>query len=188
VGEIMQRLSIMTVALALALGTATFAGSASGPPALQSVASVDLSRFMGRWYQIARLPNRFQKGCTGSYTDFSLREDGKMNIVNSCRNEKDGSLRQTKGRVWVEDPASSGRLKVSFFWPFRSDCWIIGLGKQYEYSIVASPSRKYLWISSRTATMNDDLYAEIMKDVESQGFEVKNVLKEIPGNRGVAEP
>jgi apolipoprotein D and lipocalin family protein len=75
-----------------------------------------------------------------------------------------------------------------FFWPFRSDCWIIGLGKHYEYSVVASPSRKYLWISSRTATMSDDLYADIMKDVESQGFEVKNVLKEIPGSRGVAEP
>jgi apolipoprotein D and lipocalin family protein len=181
----MQLLSIMTVVTVFTIGSATcVAAKASVPTPVQSVAMVDQSRFMGRWYQIARLPNRFQKGCSESYTDFSPRDDGQIDIINSCRNEKDGSLRKTKGEAWVADPANNGRLKVSFLWPLRSDYWIIGLGQEYQYSIVASPNRKYLWILSRTAAMNDDLYASIMMDVERQGFATKNILKEISGNRG----
>ena len=179
-----QLLRIMAAIAALIFGIVTFtAAGASGPPPVQSVTMVDQSRWMGRWYQIARLPNRFQKGCTGSYTDFSLRDDGQINVINSCRNEKDGSLRQEKGRAWVIEPNTNARIKVSFFWPFRSEYWVIGLGKEYEYTVVASPNRKYLWILSRTADMNDDLYGDIMKEVERQGFDIKKVLKEIPGNR-----
>jgi apolipoprotein D and lipocalin family protein len=184
----MQLLGIMTVVTALSFGSPTLtAAEDSGQTPVQSVAQVDQSHFMGRWYQIARLPNRFQKGCAGHYTDFSLRDDGHINVVNSCRNDKDGSLRQAKGQAWVADPANSGRLKVSFFWPFRSDYWIIGLGNQYQYSIIASPDRKFLWILSRTATMSDDLYASIVKDVEHQGFAVGSIIKEVSTNRGPAE-
>ena len=92
-------------------------------------------------------------------------------------------MRQEKGRAWVIEPNTNARIKVSFFWPFRSEYWVIGLGKEYEYTVVASPNRKYLWILSRTADMNDDLYGDIMKEVERQGFDIKKVLKEIPGNR-----
>jgi len=180
----MQLLRITTVIAAIIFGTVTFpAAEPSAQPPIQSVAMVDQSRWMGRWYQIARLPNRFQKGCTGAYTDFSLRDDGQINVINSCRNEKDGRLRQEKGHAWVIDPASNARIKVSFFWPFRSEYWVIGLGKEYEYTVVASPNRKYLWIMSRTPTMSDDLYADILKDAERQGFDTKNVIKEIPGSR-----
>jgi apolipoprotein D and lipocalin family protein len=180
----MQLLRIMAAIAALTFGTVTFAANgSSGPPPVQSVARVDPSRYMGRWYEIARLPNMFQNGCTGSYTDYSLREDGQINVINSCRNEKDGKLRQAKGRAWVVDPVSNARLKVSFFWPFRSDYWIIGLGMEYEYSVVASSNRKYLWILSRTPTMREDLYADIMKEVKQQGFDIKNVLRDTQGNR-----
>ena len=92
-------------------------------------------------------------------------------------------MRQEKGHAWVIDTTSNARIKVSFFWPFRSEFWVIGLGKEYEYTVVASPNRKYLWIMSRTPSMSDELYADIMKDVEQQGFDTKNVIKEIPGNR-----
>jgi apolipoprotein D and lipocalin family protein len=181
---VLRQLRIMAAIAVLIFGTVTFAATGvSVPPPIESVAMVDQSRWMGRWYQIARLPNRFQKGCIGSYTDFSLRDDGQINVINSCRNEKDGSPRQSKGHAWVIDPASNARIKVSFFWPFRSEYWVIGLGKEYEYTVVASPNRKYLWVLSRTPTMNDDLYSDIIKDVEQQGFDIKNVLKEIPGNR-----
>jgi apolipoprotein D and lipocalin family protein len=173
-------LRIIAVIVAVTFGTVSFAADVkSGLPPVQSVAKIDPSRYMGRWYEIARLPNRFQKGCIGSYTDYSLRDDGQINVLNSCRNEKDHSLKQVKGRAWVVDQASNARLKVSFFWPFRSDYWIIKLGKEYEYTVVASPNRKYLWILSRTTAMNEDLYADIMKEVERQGFDIKKVLKEI---------
>ena len=180
----MQLLGIMSVLTVCIFGTVSIAGAAPSDPApVQSVAKVDLSRYMGRWYEIARLPNRFQKGCAGSDTDFSLRDDGQITVINTCLDEKDGSSRQSKGHAWVVDPASNARLKVSFFWPFRSDYWIIGLGKEYEYSVVASPNRKYLWILSRSAKMSDDLYADIMQRVELQGFDIKKVLREFPVNQ-----
>lgn len=176
----MQLLRIITVIAVITLGNITFAavGPSESLP-VQTVAKVDPSRYMGRWYEIARLPNKFQNGCVGSYTDYSLRDDGQISVLNSCRNEKDDKLRQAKGRAWVVDHASNARLKVSFFWPFRSDYWVIKLGKEYEYTVVATPNRKYLWVLSRTPTMSDDLYADIMKDVERQGFDTKNVIKEI---------
>jgi apolipoprotein D and lipocalin family protein len=178
----MRLISIMTVLTVLALGAAARAvAAASDKTPVQSVAKVDQARFMGGWYEIARLPNRYQKGCAGSYTDFSLRDDGQINVVNSCRNAKDGSIRQSKGRAWMIDPSSNARLKVSFFWPFRNEYWIIELGEEYQYSVVASPDRKFLWILSRTATMSDDLYSDILLGVERQGFDVKNILKEIQG-------
>ena len=182
----MKLFNTMTIIIAITFGSVIFAASGvPGPPPVQSVAKVDQSRYMGRWYEIARLPNRFQKGCTGTYTDYSLRDDGQIDVVNSCRNEKDGKLRQAKGRAWVVDPVSNARLKVSFFWPFRSEYWVIGLGKEYEYTVVASPNRKYLWILSRAAFMDDDLYAEIVNGVERQGFDVKNILRAIPKSAGI---
>jgi apolipoprotein D and lipocalin family protein len=186
---VMQLPRIMAAIAALTFGAVTFATAVpSEPLPVQSVAMVDQSHWMGRWYQIARLPNRFQKGCIGAYTDFSLRDDGQINVINSCKNEKDGSLRQEKGRAWVIDPVGNARIKVSFFWPFRSEYWVIGLGKDYEYSVVASPNRKYLWVLSRTPTMSDDFYVEIMKEVERQGFDTKKVIKEIPMNRTSGNP
>jgi len=180
----MQLLRFMMVISIFTFGTVTFAAAgASSQPPVQTVAKVEPSRYMGRWYEIARLPNKFQKGCVGSYTDYSLRDDGQITVLNACHDEKDGKLRQAKGRAWVVDQTSNARLKVSFFWPFRSDYWIIGLGKEYEYSVVASPNRKYLWVMSRTPSMNDELYADIMKDAERQGFDTKNVIKDIPGSR-----
>ena len=185
----MHLLSIMAVITVITFGsvTITAAGGADQAP-VQSVAKIDLARYMGGWYEIARLPNRFQNGCAESHTDFSLRDDGKIRVVYTCRDDKDGSLRQAKGRAWIIDPASNARLKVSFFWPFRSEYWIIGLGNEYEYSVVASPDRKYLWILSRTAEMRDDLYAEILQGVERQGFEIKNIFKDVPGSIGRVMP
>jgi len=176
----MQLHRIITLIAVITFGNITFsAAGPSEPLPVQTVAKVDPSRYMGRWYEIARLPNKFQNGCVGSYADYSLRDDGQISVLNSCRNEKDDKLRQAKGRAWVVDHTSNARLKVSFFWPFRGDYWIIKLGKEYEYTVVATPNRKYLWILSRTPTMSDDLFTEIMKEAEQQGFDTKKIIKEV---------
>src|ERR1035437_10265835 len=150
---------IIAFAVVISLSTTVkiYAATPVIPP-LRTVERVDLSRYLGRWYEIARLPNIFQKGCVGSIADYALRDDGEINVINSCRTKDANSLRQVKGRAWSVDPAGNARLKVSFFWPFRSDYWVIELGKEYEYAVVGTPDRKYLWVLSRTATMNDDLY------------------------------
>jgi apolipoprotein D and lipocalin family protein len=96
-------------------------------------------------------------------------------VLNSCRDEKDGRVREARGRAWSVDPGNA-RLKVSFFWPFRGDYWIIDLGQDYQYSVVGTPDRKYLWILSRTQSMNPEVLAGILQVVERQGFDRNRLL------------
>jgi apolipoprotein D and lipocalin family protein len=145
-------------------------------PPLQTVAHVDLNRYLGLWYEIGRYPNSFQKGCLGSTAMYTARPDGKIDVLNSCRDEQDGSLREANGRAWVVDNTSNARLKVSFFWPFRGDYWIIDLGREYEYAVVGTPNRRYLWILSRTPEMHHDILEIILQNVEKQGFIRGNLL------------
>jgi apolipoprotein D and lipocalin family protein len=178
----MQITFIIAVTAILGIGALNLANAGSpGLPPLQTVAKVDMTRYLGRWYEIARLPNRFQKGCVASTADYALRADGEISVINSCRNEQDGSVAQVTGRAWIVDTASNAQLKVTFFWPFRGDYWIIELGKEYEYAVVGTPNRKYLWILSRTASMDDGLYAAILQRAGQQGFNSSAVIRENSG-------
>uniref|UniRef100_A0A831XFG2 Lipocalin/cytosolic fatty-acid binding domain-containing protein n=1 Tax=Geobacter metallireducens TaxID=28232 RepID=A0A831XFG2_GEOME len=175
----MKTLFILTVAMVLTGGFACQAAAASsGLPPLQTVAAVDLNRYLGVWHEIARYPNSFQRGCLESTASYTLREDGDIQVLNSCRDAGDGRTRQAKGRAWVVDTASNARLKVSFFWPFRGDYWIIDLGTEYEYAVVGTPNRKYLWVLSRTPVMDDAVYAAIMERIRQQGFDPGRVVRE----------
>ncbi|MBI5485638.1 MAG: lipocalin family protein [Deltaproteobacteria bacterium] len=176
---------IAVAAVILLIAAARSYASSSGIPPLQTVDRVDLSRYLGKWYEIARLPNRFQKGCAGSSADYSLRDDGEIAVINSCKNADDGSIRQAKGRAWSVDPAGNAKLKVSFFWPFRGDYWIIELGKEYEYAVVGTPDRKYLWVLSRTTTMSDEFYAAIMRRLEQQGFDTLKIQRDTQISKGI---
>jgi apolipoprotein D and lipocalin family protein len=167
---------ILVAVIVIVTVASSYAHTAELPP-LRIVAHVDLSRYLGTWYEIARLPNRFQNGCLGSSAEYSLREDGDIAVLNSCRDAEDGSLRKARGHAWVVDPISNARLKVSFFWPFRGDYWIIDLDPDYRYAVVGTPSRKYLWLLSRTQTIDDELYAAIMQRSRQQGFDTKQMLK-----------
>jgi apolipoprotein D and lipocalin family protein len=172
-------LKIIIVIIAVTVLAALCSGcvASSGVSPLKTVAHVDLARYVGTWHEIARYPNSFQKGCTGSTATYTLREDGEIDVVNRCRDDSDGSLREAKGRAWVVDPTSNARLKVSFFWPFRGDYWIIGLGNDYEFAVVGAPSRKYLWVLSRTPLMDDEVFNGIMQSIEQLGFERDRVVK-----------
>jgi apolipoprotein D and lipocalin family protein len=136
------------------------------------VESVDLERYTGKWYEIASFPQYFQRGCVASSATYSLREDGRIDVLNECRDESfDGKLRQAEGVAWVVNPSeSTAKLKVQFFWPFSGDYWIIALGPDYQYSVIGHPSREYLWILSRTPTMQPDRYARVLEQIESHGY------------------
>jgi apolipoprotein D and lipocalin family protein len=157
----MKVIAIVAVTALLASCALSQHGAAPEKP-LQTVAHVDLKRYLGLWYEIGRYPNSFQKGCLGSTALYTARPDGEIDVLNSCRDKQNGSLREAKGRAWVADKASNARLKVTFFWPFRGDYWI--------------PNRKYLWILSRTPEMNPEILAKILKNVEKQGFVRDNLL------------
>jgi len=164
-------LFFVLLALAVVCPGRQTAQADTGLPPLQTVPQVDLKRYLGQWYEIARYPNWFQKGCLESSASYAWRDDGDIEVLNRCRDSEDGRQRQAKGHAWVVDSVSNAKLKVSFFWPFRGDYWIIELGKEYEYAVIGTPNRKYFWILSRTRSMDDSLYAAILQRAKQQGFD-----------------
>lgn len=147
-------------------------------PPLEVVPYVDLSRYTGTWYEIARYPHKFQRGCIGSRATYALRDDGKLSVLNECHEESDNSrLRSAKGRAWVVDTNTNAKLKVSFFWPFSGDYWIIDLGRDYEYAVIGHPKRKYLWILSRTQVMDVAVYSAILSRLREQHYDISKLIK-----------
>ena len=142
---------------------------------LEVVAQVDLQRYLGKWYEIAHLPFRFENDCTDITATYSLSKDGKISVLNECL--KDGKLKQAKGKAKVVDKSTGAKLKVTFFWPFSADYWIIDLGKTYDYAAVGTPNRKYLWILNRTPQMDDALFAQLVGLAKSKGFDVNKLIK-----------
>lgn len=141
---------------------------------LPVVEKVDLQAYMGKWYEIARYPNSFQKGCVNSRATYSLKPDGKVAVLNEC--ERDKTTSQANGTARVVDTATNAKLKVSFFWPFEGDYWIVELGKNYEYSIVSEPSRKYLWILARTPSLPEETLAAIKNRLTGLGFDISKLV------------
>ena len=152
---------------------------------LATVNFVDLNRYVGKWYEIARYPNSFQKGCIGSRATYTMRDDGKIRVVNECYDKSfSGKLRSAKGKAWTVDKETNARLKVSFFWPFAGDYWIIDLGKNYEYAVVGHPDRKYLWILSRSPEMTDDVYQSILERLQKKEYDIAKLIRTEQKNKG----
>lgn len=160
----------MAVVAAVALCLAGGCGALYPP--LDVVAKVELDRYAGRWYEIARYPNSFERGCVGVTADYTPRDDGRIDVVNTCfESSLDGPSRDIRGSARVVDETTNAKLKVSFFWPFEGDYWIIDLAEDYSYAVVGSPDRQFLWILSRTPTMDDDLYEQILDTLPARGFD-----------------
>ena len=172
--------SLLACAIVLSL-TSCASGPDAPPPLLDVVPHVDLGRYLGTWYEIASFPQRFQKGCADSRAEYRLRDDGAIEVLNSC--VRNGKVDTAKGKAWVVDKATNAKLKVSFFWPFRGDYWIIELGKDYDYAVVSAPSMQYLWILSRTAKMEEPRYQEIVGRLKDRGFDVARLKRTEQGSR-----
>jgi apolipoprotein D and lipocalin family protein len=150
----------------------------SGQPPPETVQYVDLERYAGEWYEIARYPNRFQQNCPASKATYSLLPNGKVKVLNECWDRGYRKvLRSVTGKARVVDAQSNARLKVTFFWPFSGDYWIIGLGDDYEYAVVGHPDRKYLWILSRNPEMEEELYGRISDDLKKQGYDPARLIR-----------
>ena len=152
---------------------------------LQVVPEVDLQRYMGTWYEIARLPNMFQDQCAGEVTaTYTLREDGKIHVVNRCR-KKDGTYSEAKGLAKRADQSGpNSKLKVRFapgylsFLPFVwGNYWIIILAPDYSHVVVGEPGRKYLWILSRTPSMDETTLQNILEEVRENGYDLTGLIR-----------
>ncbi|HQA17225.1 MAG TPA: lipocalin family protein [Novosphingobium sp.] len=143
--------ALTLAALALSGCAAVFSKHPVGNSAVpQPAKSVDLNRYLGRWYELARYEQAFQKDCEGVTADYALRKDGKISVLNRCR-KGDGSYKDANGRAKVVDTATGAKLKVSFFGPFYGDYWVLDRAEDYSWAIVGEPSGRYLWILSREA-------------------------------------
>jgi apolipoprotein D and lipocalin family protein len=144
---------------------------------LETAPFVDLNRYTGVWYEIARYPNSFQEECVGSRATYSLRDDGGISVLNECYARSfDGGIRSARGRAWVIDKSSNAKLKVSFFWPFSGDYWIIDLGPNYEYAVIGHPKRTYLWILSRTKILEGKVYEEILARLKEKQYDTTKLI------------
>lgn len=146
--------------------------SRSSAAPLETVAAVDIDRYLGRWYEIARYDHRFERNCEAVTADYSIREDGLIAVLNTCREgAPDGKARTAKGRARIADKATNAKLEVSFFGPFWGDYWILDLKDDYSRAIVGEPSGRYLWILSRTPTITDESRAEALAKLKAIGYD-----------------
>ena len=155
-------------------GAQPLAAEMSDP--LESVARLDLERYMGRWYEIAKIPNRFQRKCAGDTTaTYTLRPDGDVTVVNRCV-RTDGREILTRGLAKVVDKDTAARLKVSFvslvgirlFW---GKYWVIGLDPGYEWAVVGEPKRKYGWILAREPELTLEQWEEVRLILRDRGYD-----------------
>ena len=142
------------------------------------VATVDINRYTGIWYEIARLPNFFERKLKCASATYTLRDDGKITVLNKgnyiTEPQKTSSVR---GVAWIPDKNSPGKLKVQFFWPFSGNYWIMDLDKDYRYVLVGDPSLKYLWILSREKKMDETTYRMLLQKATDNGYNVKSIIR-----------
>jgi apolipoprotein D and lipocalin family protein len=151
---------------------------------VQPVAKVELNRYLGKWFEIARFPNRFQDDCVANVTaQYDKRADGEIEVINRCK-EASGKTDEAIGRARIDDAGSNAKLKVRFapqwlgWLPFLwADYWIVDLADDYSFAAIGGPSRDNLWILSRTPAMSATAYEALVNRLTAQGFDTSKLIK-----------
>jgi len=164
-----------SLAAAALLLLAACASPPAGPP-VQTVAAVDLSRYAGTWHEIARFPNSFQdrsRRCEAVTAAYALRPDGQVAVTNRCRDASAGGREAVStATAYAVEGTGNAKLRVSFFWPFYGDYWVIGLDPEYRWAVVGAPGRDYLWILSRSPAMAPADEQAARAAAAAQGFDI----------------
>lgn len=173
--------AIFTVLL---LSVGIFAQSPAVKSAPSTVSSVDLKRYSGTWYEIARYPNKFEKDCAGNVTaTYTLKDNGKIAVTNKCL-KNDGKIQNAEGEARIKDKTTNAKLEVRFAPGFLSflpqvwgDYWVLDLAPDYSYAVVGDRKREYLWILNRAPQMDVKTYESILTVVEQKGFTPNKLVK-----------
>jgi len=144
---------------------------------MQVVSSVDLSRYQGRWFEVARLPLRWEDKCASDVTaTYTLRPDSKVDVLNQCK-KADGTQTQSRGTARVATKeGSNAKLKVSVFWPFAGDYWILDLDPEYRWALVGTPNKKNLWVLSRNSKLGKDVLDRLVGHADQLGFDTAKMI------------
>ncbi|MGJ0507380.1 MAG: lipocalin family protein [Methylocystis sp.] len=140
----------------------------------QPATSVELNRYLGRWYELGSYPAPFQEGCSATHADYSLNTDGSIRVLNSCRKGGlSGKEEIAEGRAEVVGGSNNTKLRVSFFCPFYGDYWVLDHAPDYSWSIVGEPSGRYLWLLSRSAHPSKSTLKRIEGRAREMGYDMK---------------
>ncbi len=139
--------------------------------------ALDLERYLGTWYEIARFDSFFQRGCVASSATYS-KDGDDVKIVNTCYVDSlAGKFKRIEGKAWVPDAKEPGKLKVQFFWPFSGPYWVIDVAPDYSWALIGHPEKKSCWVFSRTPTMDDALYDALVGKLKARGYDVSRLIK-----------
>jgi apolipoprotein D and lipocalin family protein len=175
---------LLCSAIAMFAGVGLIRG-AEGPP--EVVPDVDLTRYTGLWYEVARLPNWFQKSCTGETSaKYTLLDNGEIEVVNRCR-KANGEFSEAVGKAKLANAkGSKAKLKVRFapailsLFPFVwGDYWILALAPDYSYALVGDPAWKYLWVLSRTPVMDEAIFQSVLNQAKDQGYDLTGLIRTV---------
>ncbi|GHF24976.1 membrane protein [Kordiimonas sediminis] len=172
----------MMAAMTLTVSHTTAAQAEDKTPPLPVVSSVDLTKYAGKWYEIARIDHRFQKDCVNSTAEYELRDDGDIKVTNRCDVIGKEKTKEAVGRAWVVDKDTNSKLKVQFILtflklPFLSgNYWVIDLDEDYKVAVVGDPSRKYLWILSRTPTLPQEQIDALTTKAVQLGYDLTDII------------
>ncbi len=143
------------------------------------VKELDIERYLGTWYEIARYDHKFERGLVGVTANYSLRNDGKIKVLNSgYKNNLNGKFSEAIGKAKIPNPKNEpSKLKVSFFWFFYGDYYVMELDENYQWAIIGSSSDEYLWILSRTPQLDDDLYKKLLDKLTDRAYDITKLIK-----------
>lgn len=147
------------------------------PDNVKPVEDFRLDRYLGTWYEIARLDHSFERGLSRVTAEYSLREDGGVRVVNRGYSEQDKEWKEVEGRAYFVDRADQGHLKVSFFGPFYGSYIIFELDRDsYQYALVSGPDKSYFWILARRPEMDKELKQRLVAKAAARGFDTSNLI------------
>ncbi len=157
-----------------------FAASCMAVPkttAIPAVGNFNVEKYLGTWYEIARLPHTFEKNLQYVTATYTLLENGKIQVLNRGYNTKKEIWKDAEGKAWIPDSAKPSELKVSFFWPFSAAYRIIYLEEDYSLAIVTSSKFNYFWILSRTPEISEEYYTRLIAKAKNWGFDTGKIIK-----------
>ncbi len=169
----------MKIRIMAMAGLFALLGCGSADSDLRTVANVDVERYMGKWFDIANFPQRFQKDCKCTSAEYKLLADKTVEVFNRCIDSKTGEVKDITGKAFVADKTTNAKLKVQFFWPFKGDYWIVELADDYSYAVVSEPGKEYLWILSRTPQMDNQVYEGIVSRLKEKGFDISKIVRTV---------
>jgi len=148
------------------------------PEGVTPVSGFELQRYLGHWYEIARLDHSFERGLQRVSADYSRRDDGGIDVINRGYNPDTGEWEEARGKAYFIDGPDTGSLKVSFFGPFYGGYHVIALDRQdYDYAMVTGPDRDYLWILARSPSLDDDVLAMLKDKARYLGYAVDDLIR-----------